>query len=356
MLSFNPFLKAFGIDISDLRLRLVQFDKSRKHLSLRCANEIVVPQGMITNGEILNELAVANLVKKLVEGVSGKRVRSHYVIASLPERKTFFKVIDIPLVPEKEMAGTIRWGIEQNIPVTMDEVAYDWQVISQDQKHATLRAAVAVIPKTIPESYVSMLEKAGLTPVVLETESGAIARALMPVHDELATIFVDIWASRTSLILYDEGGIHYSSTIEISGQEMTNSIARKLSLTPEQAEKAKQICGLDQRKGRGAVRTVVLPLLEPIFYKIDEIINFYKNSLNKKQEISIVLSGGVSQMIGMEQYFKEKISLPVSIGNPAEITPSLAKQTLIPQTHIRSFTTAVGLALRPHLSPDSMMV
>ncbi|MFC1687840.1 type IV pilus assembly protein PilM [Patescibacteria group bacterium] len=355
MLLFNPLQKAFAIDISDLRLRLIQLQKRTRGIKLRCYNELVVPEGYIVEGEIKQPDKVVDLISKLVSTTKGGKVLSKYVVASLPERRTYFKVFSIPLVTDKEISGTIKWGIEQNIPVTMEEVSYDWQILSENKKTNQAKVTVAVIPKSITESYLELLRKAKLIPVVLETESSSIARAIVTEEDKNSgIILVDLGASRTSLILIDSGAIYYSSTIDLSGHEMTQSISRALKLSPDQAEKAKHICGLDEKKGRGAIRKTILPLFNLLDKKVDEIIRFYESSMNKKNPLKIVLCGGVSQMIGLQAYLSEILPAPVSIGDPLAYLPSMKEQKLLPSQRILPYTTALGLALRPVLLPDKM--
>lgn len=356
MLLFNPLQNAFAIDISDLRLRLVQLQNRTRGIKLRCYNELVVPDGYIVEGEMKQPEKVVELISKLVSTTKGGKVLSKYVVASLPERRTYFKVFNIPIVTEKEILGAVKWGIEQNIPVTMDDVSYDWQVLSKDEKTNKVLVTVAVIPKMITQSYLEILRNAKLIPVVLETESSAIARAIISdKYKNSGVILVDLGASRTSLILIDSGAIYYSSTIDLSGHEMTQSISRALKLTPDQAEKAKHICGLDEKKGRGAVRKTILPLFDRLDKKVDEIKRFYESSMNKNNPLKIVLCGGVSQMLGLQSYLSEILPVPVSIGDPLTHLPSLKEQKSLPAQRILPYTTAIGLALRPMLSPDKMM-
>ncbi len=358
MFRFSPFTNAFGIDISDLRLRLVQIAKSGRKLKVRCYNELTVPEGFIVDGEIKNFAKLVELLKQLVKEAKGGKVLSSYVIASLPERKTFFKVLDIPQLPEKEIEGAVQWGIEQNIPVSFDSVSYDWQTLSHDSQSNKTTIAVAAIPKEIPEQYSALLKAAKLVPIALETESNAIARALIDPaqHTKSGLIIIDLGASRTSLILVDEGVIHYSSTIELSGYEMTQTIARKFQLTIEQAEKAKLICGLDQKKGKGIVRQALLPLFAGLQKKTQEVEMFYHASLSRKLPLRVILCGGVSQMVGLDIFLTDALHLPVELGNPLRFVTGGSIKNSIPKEKILPYTTALGLALRPFLSNERYFI
>ncbi|MFA6909241.1 MAG: type IV pilus assembly protein PilM [Patescibacteria group bacterium] len=355
MLPFRPFQKAFAIDISDARLRVLQIEGKKGGLHVRCFNECGVPEGYIVNGEIVHHDKVVPLIRSLVSTVHGRHVSSHFVVASLPERKTFFKVFDIPLLPDAELPGAVQWGIEQNIPISFDAVTYDWQIVSKDEASQKVTVAVAVIPKEIAESYTALLIDARLQPIALETESNAIGRALLKPDDtQTAKIIVDLGASRTSVILIDDGAVYYSSTLDISGQEMTKLISQKISLTVEQAEKAKIMCGLDEKKGKGIIRRTLLPIFQPLEQKINEVSLFYTRSLQRVKPLGITFCGGASQMTGLTEYFSTQLKLPIAQADLFSRMPSLSDSHL-PHTKILSFTTAIGLAMRPFYHHESFI-
>lgn len=349
MLSFLPYHQACAIDFSDLRLRLIQLKKSGRRVAVHCYNEVVVPYGYIVSGEIKEKSEVAKLISRLISKPIGGKILSPYIVASLPERRTYFKVFDIPLLPEQEVPGAVRWGIEQNIPVSLNDIAYDWHIVSKNTTAQQMLVAVVAIPKDISQSYSSILRDVHLTPVVLETESAAIFRALKAGFPETSDgiLVVDLGASRTSLFLLTDGVITYSSTLELSGHEMTNAIARTVQLTQEQAEKAKIICGLDPKRGKGVIRKALIPLFEQLRVKATQVGQYYQNFLQKKAPLRVVLSGGVSQMIGLKEYVSEILNAEVSTGNPISSFGTVSqKQLLLPKSKLLSFTTAIGLGLR----------
>lgn len=354
MFTFHPLKNSFGIDISDLRLRLLQVYSSGNHLRIRSFNEIIVPEGLIVEGEIHNMGVVTDLCKQLIHGAHGKKVTSKYVMASLPERKTFFKVFTIPILPDNEISGAVRWGIEQNIPVTLDSIVYDWQILKRDEATKQVTVAVAAIPKEIPTSYTQLLESVGLVPVALETESNAIARCVtnQQTHNN-ATMIIDMGASRTSLILIDQGVIHYSSTLELSGHDMTHLIAQKIRLTDDQAEKAKLICGLDEKRGKGLIRKTLLPMFDVLRAKAQEVQLFYQNTMQRKAPLQVVLCGGVSQMYGLKEYLATLLRLPVTLGDPFLHFPRPQQRKGFPESKALPFTTSIGVALKPFIDNDS---
>jgi len=351
MLSFKPFKNAFGLDFSDLKLRLIQFKKSRGSFRLQCFNELDIPQGYIVDGEIKDTSAVQDLLKKLINHPIEGKILGNHVVASLPERRTFIKVIEIPQIPEEEIFGAVKWETERHIPISIDEMYLDWQLL-ENIKPVTnnkLRIVVAVAPKIIVDSYTNILKQINLEPIALETESTAIACCLIneKAASVDASIIVDIGASRTSLIIYDYGVIQYSSTLEVSGNEMTNLISKKLNLTFEQAEKAKIICGLDEKKGKGVIKNILDSTIQQLIKKIQESITFYQTHYSDVHKINtILMCGGVSQMKKLNITIEKNLGMVVQLGNPLINLKNFKTTDKFTANRYLSFTTAIGLSLR----------
>src|SRR3989344_9657207 len=97
----------FGLDISDRALRLIQLKKKGKKTVLSSYNEIVIPEGIITNGVIIDENNLIKLLHQLITTVKGDKINTKKVISVLPETKTFIKVIEITPIEKEEVATTI---------------------------------------------------------------------------------------------------------------------------------------------------------------------------------------------------------------------------------------------------------
>ncbi len=356
MFALKPFQHSFGLDVSDLKLRLVQLKKNGRKVSVSGFGEIVIPEGSIIGGDIKMPELVQNSIVQLVKNTHGN-IKGQYVIASLPERKTFIKVITIPSVPSDELAGAIKWQTQQHVPISMDESYIDWQILDsfKDQGGVKQRVLVGVAPKVIVDQYTDVFKRSGLTPIALETESACIVRALMPIdqkNDE-SVLIVDMGASRTSLIIYAENALQFTTTHTVSGFMMSQSIARSLKLTLDEAEKAKVICGFDPTKAKGAIRAILIPVVRELLMRIQETIEYSPTSVSGKKIEKVVLCGGASQLVGLKEYFQEALHLPIVFGDPL-MNITNHKRVIIPAGKRLSYTTALGAALRG-LSPSNIL-
>ena len=172
--------EAFGLDISDLSLKIVKLKKKKNLLSLASFGEMEITPGIIEGGEVKKEEELAKVIKEAISKVKGEKIKTKYVVCSLPEEKAFLQIIQMPLMKEEELKKAIYFEVENYIPLPIGQVYLDYQIVKPVLNHLDhFDVLIVALPKKIVDSYLSSLKKANLWPVVLEIESQAIARALI---------------------------------------------------------------------------------------------------------------------------------------------------------------------------------
>ena len=183
--------------------------------SLVSFSEKMIPKGVIEAGQVKNENLLAKIIKEGVENTKGQNLKTKDVVCSLPEEKSYIRVIKMPKMKEEELEGAVRFEAENHIPIPAEEVYLDFQIIHPlyDQIDY-LDVLIAAIPKKIVDPYVFSIKKAGFLPRALEIESSAIARAL--IKNELSpfpVLLIDLGATRTSFIIFSGTSLRFTSSI-----------------------------------------------------------------------------------------------------------------------------------------------
>ncbi len=341
----------WGFDISDLSLKLVGIRKSGNNFTITNYNSVEIPPGIIEKGKIKNEEKLIDITNRLISTAKGPKLTSRFIHACLPEPYTYIKLVKVPTTKDDEIGGAAEWAAEHNFPYTLDEIYLDWQIIEKDGDAGKTTVMLGAVPKTIVEMYSSFIKNAGLVPMSLEIEAIPIVRAILPTDKEKTEGYgiIDLGATRSSLIICTHKAIASTFSLPIAGKDITNSIKEKLSLTTEQAEQAKIICGINDKKCQGVLREVLEKELGSLIRKIKTAISFYQNNTDDPIEIKkIILTGGGAQMPGINDYLSSALKLPVTTANPLLKLNPQSKLSL-PKEKIQSFTTAIGLALKPYL-------
>ncbi|MBU6414708.1 type IV pilus assembly protein PilM [Patescibacteria group bacterium] len=349
----NP--PAFGLDISDLTVKYAKLKETKGGKRIDYFGEINIPDGIVVSGEIKNEKELTRILQNGLRDRQGKPIKDRFIVASLPEEKSFLNIVQLPKIKPEQIPLAIRWELEGNIPFPLNEIYFDYEVIpSGEEKTDHVDILVTAFPKTIVDSYVRVVQGAGFMPAVLELESQAISRALIDKKNlNRAIIILDLGATKTSFITFSKNALTLTLGINLGGRNFDQSIAKNLGISITEAEQIKKENGLDKNYKNGVILESVIPLLSELVDAIKHQVIFYQeHSLhrhNAEPDISaVILSGGDANLIGIERYLNINLKKTVVLGNPLiniygenpkEIPP-------IPKNKTLKYATAFGLALR----------
>jgi type IV pilus assembly protein PilM len=347
---FDVFPNSFGLDLSDLSIKVLRMEREGSIHKVNGFASAALPIGSVIDGEILKPEVVVDVIRRLMEEPAMKKMHTRRVVCSLPETKAFLRVISLPLMEEKEVSEAIRWEIEANIPLTLDQVYYDWQILGDTlpTEKGKMNILFVAVARVVVDQFVGALEAAGLDVVGLETESIAQARSLLSEADEKkTTLTVDIGDRRTSLLVSVGNTPCFTSSIPLSSQMITDSIAKHLRISFQEAEDIKIKQGLGSLALHGPVFEAALPVLENISSEIEKSIGFYRENLRYSTDIdSIVLCGGGSNMKGLLPYLSRRLGRDVVFGNPWVNVHLGNRLPPIDRNHSVQYSTAIGLSLR----------
>jgi type IV pilus assembly protein PilM len=347
---FNSGGDVFGLDLSDLSAKVVYIEKSRNIEKVSSFSSVQMPLGCISDGEILKKDVVVSIIKKAVESAGPKKIKTKKVICSLPETKAFLRIISIPQMGQDEIKEAVKWEMEANIPLSVDQVYYDWQVLTDFQvgEKNKLNLLVVAIAKNTVDQVMEVLSLAGLDTVGLEIESVAQARSLLnEKKDKETALIVDIGDRRTSFSI-SEGGIPcFTSSIPLSGQSLTDAISKGMGVAFEEAEKIKFENGIGSDFKNDMLFKFASPILENLVSEINRSIDFYVSGLKYSDNVDrIVLCGGGANTKGILPFISKKIGREVELGNPWTNMNMGKDIPLIPHDKAVQYSTAIGLALK----------
>lgn len=360
-----------GLDISDLSVKIIQLTHHGKKIEITAAGKISLEPGVIENGEIKNMRAAAEAINNLIAKPQYGAVGTTNAVISLPDDKTFIKLIEIEKTPNS-LENTIPSEIEKYIPLPLGEICYDWQVVEKNTLSSSVLIGAA--PMSTVNQYMELIQETKLSPVAMEIESTAICRALL--SEEVAKqgnkdvglnyCIVDIGFKRSNITIYSHNTIACSVSLPVSGSKITEKIAETLDIDMEQAEKAKIVCGLDQTKANGIVSNLLSETVHDLINRInDVIVFFYKHYPDRGKLDQIILCGGGSNINNLKDTITKQTSIPAIDGSiftnieapskkiadfftethSTDAKKDAEKQSL-KQSSSLSYATATGLALR----------
>lgn len=340
----------FGLDLSDLSTKVVKIDNDGTYDFVTSYASVPMPTGCISDGEIKKDDAVVETIKKAIAISQPQKIKTKKVICSLPETKAFLRIISLPQMEQSEIKEAVKWEMEANIPLPLDQVYYDWQMLPSDLflEKNKITLLVVAIAKSVVDKTIEILEKAGLEPVGLEIESIAQARSLLWEKNEDETVLiVDIGDRRTSFSITNGGITCFTSSIPLCGQSITEAISKGMNVSFEEAEKIKFSYGIGNDFKNDSLFKLTQPILENFIKEIDQSIDFYLTGLKYSNSIKrVIICGGGANTKGLVPYLSKKLGREIEFGNPWANMNLGKNLPVIEKSQSVQYSTAIGLALK----------
>jgi len=354
--SFNE-LPAFGLDFSDRSIKVMQLCRDGKKIKILSSNRREIPAGLLVDGEVKDADGLVREIHETLRTAKPRPITNKETILSLPESKCFIKVIKMPKTTPEDVEEAIRFKAEEYFPLNAEEMYLDWRMLDTTEcpinsKGDCTDILVAVASKNIVESYLDVMDKCGLIPVVFEAESVATTRALLRDDTYMtgSVLVIDLGNDRTSFIFYKYPTLKFTQSIPVSGEKFTSAVAKGFKISFQKAEKMKYDLGLSRDSKEGEkVYELLLPLMEDLASNISKSIDYYNDyfGTSSKEDFKIVICGGGANLRSVDTFLSTVLDKPVELANPwREIDATeLAGQGAAARCRTLFYTTALGLSL-----------
>lgn len=340
------FLKmpSIGLDISDQSIHFVELLPRKFGYALGRYGEKKIPLGIMESGKIKDVSGLKKILTLLHE-----EYKIGLVNVSIPEEQAYLVRMSLPRVQKRELRGSIELQLEEYIPLRPEEAVFDYEVISENNKEYDIE--VSALPRTVSESYFSLFEGTGLTPLVFEIEAQAIARAVLPRGDTTTHMIIDFGETRTGLAVVSDGVVMFASTLDIGGHVINDSIEKTFHVSGEEAEKMKREYGLIKNYGDKEFFNTIVQPISVLKDEVNKHFIYWHTHLEhgekeRKKIDGIVLCGGDSNLLGLADYLSANLRIPVRVANVWINVNSI--DSYVPEITLNDslrYATAIGLTL-----------
>jgi type IV pilus assembly protein PilM len=260
-----------GLDIGTNLIKVVEMRSARGSLQLLNLGIRPTPPEVISNGVIVDPAALGSAIRGLVQA---QGIRTRAVIASVAGQSSLVvRHIEVPKMSRAELADTMRWEVERQIPFAASEVIMDYQPLIEPEDlpedRQNMEVLLAAAQEDMVNAYLETFQVAGLQPRALDIEGLAATRALVNLRaadglHEQTVALVNIGATTTDISIIRDGLLSFNRPVPMAGDSLTNAISENLGRDLGEAERLKKEVGvvvLDQRP-TAAVPAPVAPEAE----------------------------------------------------------------------------------------------
>lgn len=283
----------------------------------------------------------------IMTAVGQSGIKTKNVAMGLPSQKTFTTVIDVPTMPEAELKSTIKYQIDQYIPMAIDEAKVDWVLLGQSahnpQQQEVLLASTA---NSYAEERLEFIESLGLNVVGAEPDPIAMVRALLPAGVQDGRLIIDVGELSTNLVITYADAPRLVRTIPTGIYSLVKSAVQNLNVQEDQARQFILKFGLAPDRLEGQVFHAVENILEGFAAELTKSIKFFQTRYPNTPVGGILLSGYASIVPKFGDYVTAKTGVQAMQANPWQKVrvPQDQQQQLAAIS--TEFAVAIGLAMR----------
>jgi len=320
---------------------LILLEYKRRDVAIESAGESIRP-GQITAA-----------VKEMVHEMGIKNGSVNYAV---PAQSVFARFVKLPSVEEEKIGRIIAFEAQQNVPFPIDEVVWDYQLVSGGPEEQ-LQVVLVAIKADLLEGMNAAVEEVGLRPVIIGVATMGLYNAFRYNYSDVSepSLLVDIGARTTNLLFIEPGKI-FSRSVPIGGSSVTAAVAKEFNESFATAERRKKETGFVSLGGGYAdpadpdvarMSKIIRSTMTRLHAEIMRSISHYRTQQQGKAPARIYLCGGSSGMPYMREFFQEKLQVPIDFFNPVR-NVAIANEADAPHiarsAHLLG--EVVGLALR----------
>jgi type IV pilus assembly protein PilM len=298
------------------------------------------------------KVAVAELAAKLGQKNAPVRV-------AISGHSVFSRFVKLPAMSDldqEKIDELVGFEAQQNVPFPMDEVKWDYQLVSDGTDGGEIEAVLVAIKSDAINEINEAVEDSTLQTQCVDIAPMAIYNAFRYNYSDVTepALIIDVGARTTNLI-YVDGNSVFTRSLPEGGAATTSAIAKEFDVPFIEAEEMKVRDGFVSLGGNYADHE------DPQIATMSKVIrntmtrlhsNVVRTSSAFRQQggaapTSVYLCGGSAALPYLREFFMEKLDLPVEYFNAVRnvsVGPKIDSDALGADAH--NLGELVGLGLR----------
>ena len=326
--------RILALDIGASKLTLAEFSIGKGSAGPVLLNYSSAPRPSAESAGTFADLAP--VVQSLMTDMG---VRPAPLVVLLPGQSVFPRFFKLATAAADMVDQMVQEEAAQNLPFNLDQIVWDYEKLRENE--AGELEALIVATKVETAEDVASLANALALPLE-RVEAGPLA-LYNAVHAQVAdlegcTLVLDM-GSKTTDLLFVEGGKVFMRTIPVAGGAITNEIVRSTGASFEDAEAYKIESGYVALGGTYGnpddeqaehVSKIIRNVVTRLHAEVTRSINFYRSQQGGSAPSRILLTGGSALLRYLDTFFREKLGVDVFLFNPFDgnsIAPQLGENT-----------------------------
>lgn len=304
---------SFGVEIGEKFIRVADATFKNKKIDLTSLGEAQSVVNYFTDEMEKTMELQAEIMSKMVKDLKINKKNVHIVI---PDSYCYAQVMEFSKLNQKELLSAVRYQADQFIPLPIDEVVFDLEVVKENALTKKNTILVIASPKKLVERVEKTAELAGFIPESLESELSAITRYFsdMSIYTDTqpsSYLVVNFSFSTTSIYLVTMPmGVLLELRIVKTGFDLfIKELKFNLELQDNKAMELLESVGFE-KNGTYDLATFAAPLLRDLVNEMSKFVVIAKDK-HQLPVKKVYLCNFDSRLHALDKKLEELLNLPV---------------------------------------------
>jgi type IV pilus assembly protein PilM len=302
-----------------------------------------------SNGEVPSFTLLAEAAQRLLER---RGLTNETVMCSLPPGLASTVELEMPFDQPKKIEAILPFQLEEAIPLDLDEVVYDYQILKKNEDN-TSTIVCAYVRESDLAALIEALESVQIDPKRISLGPLTFSNLyehLIGAEAQESVALLDVGHQHTELTIFENGVPRIVRDISTGGCDVSAHVATVLQVSFDDAERAKCTDGLvaladdtDMDDRQVLMNRTCQMALKPLITEIKRSVASYEMQSGRPVQ-AIYCTGGGSKLHGFVGYVGETTRIPARQLNPLDV--HFSRLSANPETQGPLITKSMALSVQ----------
>jgi type IV pilus assembly protein PilM len=349
----------WGIDLGQCALKALRLEKVGGTITATAFDYIEHPKILSQPDADPDQLTREALETFL----SRNPVKGDTIIISVPGQTGLARFVKLPPVEPKKIPDIVRFEAKQQIPFSLDEVVWDWQIIGkrgEAEGFVENEIGLFAMKRDMVNRYLQTFRDVSVEVQLVQMSPLATCNYITydvlnkeaGVSTEESTrqdciVALDMGVDNTNMVITDGDRIIWQRPIPIGGNHFTRALTKEMKLTFAKAEHLKRNATKAEDPKR--LFQCMKPVFTDFLNELQRSLGFFTNTHRTAQVKRIVALGNAFRLPGLQKFLSQSLGVEVEKFNEFNrLVGDEVKNSSVFADNVLSFAVAYGLALQGH--------
>ncbi len=345
----------WGIDIGQCALKALRLEKINDVITATAFDFIEYPK-ILSQPDAEPDALVREALEQFL---SRNNIKGDQIAISVAGQTGLARFVKLPPVETKKIPDIVKFEAKQQIPFSLDDVVWDWQIIgSQGGAEGTIENEIGLFAIKKDMVYRALQSLKDVKVEVHMVQMAPLSLCNFVAYDLLGkdamggggsdhdcVVALDMGVDNTNLVVTDGERIIWQRAIPIGGNHFTRALTKEMKLTFAKAEHLKR--NATKAEDPKKIFASMKPVFADFVGELQRSLSFFTNSHRNAQIKRMLGLGNAFRLPGLQKFVSQSMGIEVEKLNEFNrIVGDEVRQSPVYADNVLSFAVAYGLALQ----------